>query len=229
MHIITMDEYNKDDLKNIFNEIRQKRIPTVIKKGVNYFPNLYNWDKTYIINKFGNNECNYTYDSRPAYSNLKCNYKDYFNIYHNNTYSFTRKTYDINDKHKFIDELHFPNPFFLKTNIDKYIFYSGPEYTGSLPHSHGEALNLMVSGQKKWILFDRNDIMGDRLQRDYYNNYGKHKLWIDWYNNEYENLKKSIKIVEYTQEPNDIIYIPYDYSHTVFNNKETMGIIIEII
>ena len=43
---------------------------------------------------------------------------------------------------------NFPNPFFIKTNIDKYIFYSGPKYTGSLPHSHGEALNLMVSGQK---------------------------------------------------------------------------------
>ena len=71
--------------------------------------------------------------------------------------------------------------------------------------------------------------MGDKLQRDYYNNYGENKLWIDWYNNEYENLKKSIKIIEYTQEPNDIIYIPYNYSHTIFNNKETMGIVIEII
>ena len=52
MNIITINEYNKNDLKNIFNEIRQKRIPTVIKKGINYFPNLYNWNKTYIINKF---------------------------------------------------------------------------------------------------------------------------------------------------------------------------------
>ena len=59
--------------------------------------------------------------------------------------------------------------------------------------------------------------MGDKLQRDYYNNYGENKLWIDWYNNEYENLKK-IKIIEYTQEPNDIIYILYNYSHTIFNN-----------
>ncbi len=221
-----MNIINDIDLDK-FKQIKENRIPTLIKNGLKYFPKLQKWNKNYIIEKYGNEICNYSYHARPVRSNLYCNYIDFFNKY-NNTYSFSRKTFDITKIDTFIQDLTFPNPLFSKKNINKHIFFTGPEYSGALPHSHGPALNLMVYGRKRWIFFDANDTIGKKLEQYYYKKYPKDVLWIDWFKLEYKKLKKQIDIIECIQEPNDIVFVPNEYNHTVFNMKETMGIVIEL-
>ena len=222
----TIDNISKDK----FREIRLKRIPTLIKNGLSYFPNLEKWNKEYIVEKYGDIDCTYSYHARPVRSKSKTNYRNFFNKYNKETYTFTRKIYNINDeKGKIISDINYPNPFFDRVNIDRYIFYSGPKHTGALPHSHGPALNLMKYGRKRWIFFDTFYQDGKKLEQYYYNKYPLNVSWLEWYNKEYNSMDKFVKTVECIQEPNDLVFIPDNFNHTVFNEEETMGIVVELL
>lgn len=218
-----VNEINNND----FKVIKINRQPTLIKNGLKYFPKLKKWNIDYIIENYGEKSCSYSYHARPVRSKLECNYKTYFENY-NKTYTFTRKIFDINEKNTFIDDFTFPNPFLCIKDLDKQIFYCGPAYSGALPHSHGPALNLMVYGRKRWIFFDTLNEIGKKLENKYYQKYPKDVTWMDWFKIEYKNLKQQTNIIECIQEPNDIVYVPDNYNHTVFNMKDTMGIVVEL-
>ena len=211
-----------------FNKIKENRIPTLIKNGLKNFPELKNWNTEYIIKKYGKTNCIYTNDARPVSSRLTATYTDFFYNLSNKNYTFTRKMYDINNTLDFIDDFTFPNPYFSKNEIEKHIFYSGPATTGALPHSHGAALNLMIYGKKKWIFFDKITHIGKKLEQYYYKNYPPKSQYNDWYNSEYDTLKKTIPIIECIQEPTDIVFVPNQYNHTVLNLETTMGIVVEL-
>jgi len=208
-------------------KIKNNRTPTLIKNGVYFFDNLKKWNENYIIDTYGNLNCNYSYHARPVRSNLQTTYVNYFNNLNNNTYTFTRTKY-LENNTDFIKDFTFPNPFFCKENIDKHIFYSGPKNTGALPHSHGSAINFMIFGKKKWIFFDTKTSIGKRLEQYYYTKYPKDIKYDEWYENEYEKLKKIVPLIECTQDSNDVVFIPKDYNHSVLNLEKTMGIVIEL-
>ena len=42
-----------------------------------------------------------------------------------------------------------------------------------------------------------------------------------------KNLIYKTDVIEFIQHPNDIVFVPRGYLHTVCNNKDTMGILIE--
>jgi len=215
---------------NDFNltKLNSTRIPTLIKNGLNYLPELKKWDKDYIIKNYGNLNCNYSYHARPVRSKLETNYLDFFNNKNNNSYAFTRKNYDINNKLDFIKDFTFPNPYFNKNEIVRHIFYSGPSNTGALPHSHTTAFNFMIFGKKKWIFFDTITSQGKNLQQYYYKTYPRDIQYNDWYKLEYNKLKETVPIIECIQEANDVIFIPNNYNHCVLNLEDTMGIAVEL-
>ena len=208
------------------NDLLKKRKPILFKNGLQYFPNLCNWDSTYLIQNYGTEICNYSYDARPVRSRNQTNLEMYFNRYQSNSYLFSRKVFDKHNK-TFINDLTFPNPFFNECNIEKYIIYSGPDKTGALPHSHGSAFNCMVYGEKKWIFFDSNTKTGKQLENYYYAKYPHTFTWMDWYNKEYENLLKLNITSEIIQQEKDIVYVPTCYNHTVFNKKQTLGLLLK--
>ena len=43
------------------------------------------------------------------------------------------------------------------------------------------------------------------------------------------SMDKFVKTVEFIQEPNDIVFITDKFNHTVFNEEETMGIVVELL
>ena len=209
-----------------FEEIQKKRIPTLIKNGLKDFPRIKEWNKDYILKKYGKSMCNYSYDSRPVRSKSICSISEYFNNYPD-SYSFTRKKFNPLETNVFTDDITFPNNLFYKKDIDKSIFYCGPSHTGALPHSHGAALNFMVYGKKKWIMFDTKTELARKVQQYYYEKYPS-AIWMEWFKAEYKNLKENIPILECIQEDNDIMFVPDGYNHTVFNMKPTMGVVVEI-
>ena len=84
----------------------------------------------------------------------------------------------------------------------------------------------MIYGEKKWILYDFNKITAE-LTETYGKKYKKNIMWKNWYKNEYKNLISKTDVIEFIQQPNDIVFVPNRYLHTVYNNKNTMGILIE--
>ena len=213
-----------NELYNKFTEIKQNNMPTVFKNGIDIFPELKKWNTNYILEKYGNNLCSVTYDNDAVvdfYFLNKCiTYKDYFNDF-KHTLSFTRND-NINEINSFINDITFPNPFFKKNDIISYYIYCGPRESGLLPHSHSHALNIMTYGMKEWIFYNNK-----KLTEYYTYKYIRNVKYKEWYKNEYENLKKNEKIIEYTQNLTDIIYIPKKYSHCIYNKKHTLGIAIE--
>ena len=213
------------DLSN-FKEYVDGRIPVLIKNGLDEFNQLQKWTEDYIINKFGHRECKIANHSRPVRSKTKTTYLDFFSNKLTDFYSFTRIKYDKNNK-LFINDITFPNKFLNELDLDKHIFFAGPKDTGALPHEHGNALNLLVSGKKKWVMFDTYLHKGKAYQNYYYKQYtSKHKS-IDWFNTEYDRLSTDVKLYECVQESNDIIFIPKGFSHTTLNKTEVLGIVLE--
>tara|TARA_R110000765_G_scaffold187129_1_gene292740 strand:- start:676 stop:1386 length:711 start_codon:yes stop_codon:yes gene_type:complete len=222
-------------------KLKESRTPTLIKNGLKYFPKLKKWNKDYIIEKYGELTCWYSNDARPAYYNLTTTYKEFFNNLSNENYTFTRKprlsrlkkdsglvNNPNTDNNDFIQDLTFPNPLFTELEIRFLQFFAGPKKSGALPHAHGQVLNIMVYGRKKWIFFDGEADVAKNLVDGYAKNYPTKSQWGDWYDSEYSNLTSVIPVIECIQEQDDIVFIPKNYVHTVLNLQDTMGVVIEI-
>ena len=87
----------------------------------------------------------------------------------------------------------------------------------------------MKYGRKRWIFFDTFYQEGKKLEQYYYNKYPIDISWLEWYNKEYNSMEKYVEKVECIQEPNDLVFIPDKFNHTVFNEEETMGIVVELL
>ena len=81
------------------------------------------------------------------------------------------------------------------------------------------------------MLFDTNTSAGKKLQEEYYNKY-KYKEMVtssDWLDIEYNTSLKEYKdgggeVYTFHQEAGDGILIPTNWSHTVINLDECLGI-----
>ena len=125
-------------------------------------------------------------------------------------------------------ELTFPNPLFTFSELRNWLFFISPSGSGVLPHAHLDVLNILISGRKRWILFDKlYSAQSESLHRKYLA-YGKDFSWEDWYEQEYDELCETLPVFECEQEAGDILYIPAHYVHAVFNLGEVLGMIYAI-
>ena len=111
------------------------------------------------------------------------------------------------------------------------IFYAGNKNTGALPHHHQTAFNILVSGRKRWVLFETDTPMGAKLQDKYSLDYpyGYFLNSKHWFENEYNTTlaihkKRGGEVYEFIQEAGDVVLIPNQWSHTVLNLEESLGI-----
>ena len=203
------------------NDVRL-RTPKLYKGILStYFPTIASWTSDYIINKYGTRTCKYSFHGRPVAQDNETTYSNFFN--NNVGYTFTRTS---SASSYFVDEVDWDvNTLFTKDDILRTIFFAGPKNTGALPHRHGDAFNLCVEGKKQWIMFDTITKEGLDLQKRYKRDYPVGSLWKTWYDNEYKSI--NVPIIEFTQLPGDIVYVPRGYSHTVYNHEQTLGIVFE--
>jgi len=242
-------ENNKWDFKlyeyfvNKFTHINKKSIhstPELIKQNVYKF-GINHWDDKYIIKTSGDSLSYITKWGRPVepidknkmdtHYGFKDTFKKYFELYKKDGYyNFTKLELTNKETPPFINDIKIPKEI-SHLGLDLSIFFSGNKGTGALPHIHPVAFNLLVSGKKKWILFNTNMPEGARLQEDYYRRYG-YETTInskDWFNKEYDTSLKEYKknggvVYEFIQEAGDVVYIPDWWSHTVLNLEDSMGI-----
>jgi len=211
-------------------EFQARDQPLLIRNGVSLFPQVQAWTGDLISKKYPQMKCKYAKDSRPVRSKMITTYSDFFANKAETFYTFTRTQYTPDDTAAFIEDFQFPNPLFTQNDIDKHIFFSGPAGTGALPHEHGAALNFLVSGEKRWVMFDAKTDKGSRYQQYYYRKYPANHMSTEWFEQEYNQLMATadMKVYECVQQANDIVYIPAKFSHTTLNHTAVLGIVIEL-
>ena len=118
-------------------------------------------------------------------------------------------------------------------NIDSFIIYNAPKNTGVLPHSHGDSINILKNGKKKWIFCngDRIQIINkeiplcEKAREDCIKKNNKVN-WMNWYEN-YRNIQKTCQI-ECLQESGDIILVPRTINHSVYNIEDSLGTVVDL-
>ena len=209
--------------------------PHLIRNGISKW-GISHWNEEYIIKTDGDRQTDATPYGRPVSKHTSCTYKEFFNEYKpKGYYTFNRSRLGLsipNVGPKFIKDITFP-PEFRNYNFKQHIFFAGNSGTGALPHNHSTAVNLLVYGKKKWILFDANlnNTKGYELQQQYWNEYPykeetSSKEWLEKeYNTSLQKYKDSGgEVIEFIQNDGDVVFIPNGWSHTVVNLDECMGI-----
>ena len=232
--IIDLDEVYFDDAnqKEFFNNYFNKRIPVLIKGGAKDWPLMQKWNKSYVIKKAGGHMCTVVTDSRPASSTIRTTLKDYFKNYKGKS-TLTLQKYEEGSVLPLLNDLPIPSPFFSSQSIRRYFFFHSVKDAGTLPHKHGDAFNVLVSGSKRWIFHDASIEIapkGNAKLTEYAKTYPSGSTAQSWFKKELPDLANSLKktqVYQCIQEPGDIVFIPSEYSHTVLNLSEVMGVVID--
>ncbi|WP_452226141.1 hypothetical protein [Lacinutrix cladophorae] len=233
--VLKIDEvlYSELDKNTFLTKYLNPRVPLIIKNGAHDWPLIKLWTKDYISEKNGDYLCTVISDSRPAYSKDKTTLKNYFNT-HKNKSTLTLEGYDRKKEPFFLKGIKFPNMFFSKKNIHRFFFYHSVKDAGTLPHIHRDAFNILREGEKRWVMYDADRIIapnGYSLMMKTHKKYPPGTHAKDWFKKEYAKLPAKVdKVYECIQSPNDIVFIPINYCHTVINNSnEVLGLVVEVL
>jgi hypothetical protein len=217
--------------------------PALLENSVDEF-GIMHWDKDYIIEKDGNTKVNVTNWGRPVSKNLNISIEEFYKTYKNDGYYIfsVAPMVEYIPQHlkrqpyyqilNIINDINIPNRY-KDFKFDMTLLYVGNIGMGALPHNHGAAYNLLVSGKKKWLFFDTSKEDGIELQKQYYNDYPYKTLSDiqDWYDNEYNTSIKKYRdgggvVIEFIQNAGDVVVVPTLWSHTVLNIEECLGAVL---
>eukprot|EP00942_MAST-04A_sp_MAST-4A-sp1_P006711 g6711.t1 len=99
------------------------------------------------------------------------------------------------------------------------LFSVGPKYSYTSFHIHSSAFNYLVSGAKKWFLCPPAILCSGNSDANV----------IDWYKKIKKDELKFINIIEFTQLPGEVVYIPGGWSHAVINvDTISVGLAVEL-
>ena len=221
--------------------ILDKSVPHIVENAA-VRCNIQHWTAEYLSEQGGDHLCNVTRRESglgitPGTMGKRMTYKDFFQSYYNEGwYTFTRLP--VLAAPSFLQQTSIPLRY--KENI----IYSGMKGNGALPHKHGDAFNILVSGMKEWILFDTKLPEGQKLQKYYRQKYYLHEYpHVEYMEVDYEEkLKKFFEeelnttLHKHKQEGNEVIcltqktgqgvFIPRGWSHSVLNQEDCLGLII---
>ena len=231
--ISRMDEVDINSITR--EEFHQKyflqRDPLVIRNGAKDWPLMQKWTEDYLITQGGGYQCNIIHDSRPASSKDRTLLKHYFAL-HKDKSTLTLDSYDPTSKIFFLEDIALPNICFNEKDISRFFFYHANKNGGTLPHSHGDAFNILREGEKRWVMYDADkDVApkGHQLMLKTYKRYPAGTHAKDWFNKDYSKVSKTEKAYECIQKKGDIVFVPRNYAHAVVNNSEVLGIVVEVI
>jgi len=201
--------------------------PQVIPNAAKDF-GIDHWTAAHLAKNSPGYRCNVSKSGRPVVECLSVSYSEFFDKYHpSGWYTFSRRPWGYGAL--FMRDIVIP-PSWSGTRFVKHIVYSGPKGTGALPHVHGAALNILVSGTKKWVMFDATTAAGERLQTRFYKDYpyGTELNTVEWLYREQGALDSHPEsVVEITQHRGEGVVVPKGWSHAVMNTEETLGLVLE--
>jgi hypothetical protein len=115
-----------------------------------------------------------------------------------------------------------PPPSLLQdTRIVLSQFFVGSAATGSFPHFHGHALNILVHGKKLWYIFPPNEA---------HFNVKNISKWVseDWPTIAGRTLDaQRAGVAQCMQEAGDAVFVPQSWGHAVFNTAPSVGVAYE--
>src|SRR5690606_16691993 len=183
------------------------KIPLIIKDGAKNWPLFDKWNKDYIIRSFGNYKCTIVSDSRPAFSKVQDTLKNYFQD-HKGKSTLTLEKFISKNKSPFLKDIIVPNTLFKEEDIARYFFYHSVKNAGTLPHTHGDAFNILQAGKKELIFYNANRQAaprGFKELQECHKKYPPGAQASEWFNTELPKLPKKVeKVYRCIQEPGDI-------------------------
>lgn len=114
-----------------------------------------------------------------------------------------------------------PPPVLHGTRVVLSQFFIGDAGTGSFPHFHGHALNVLVHGQKQWHFFPPNHA---------HFNVKSIGRWIkeDWGSiSTRKDAAQRAGVAMCAQEAGDAVYVPQYWGHAVYNTAPSIGVAYE--
>lgn len=97
-------------------------------------------------------------------------------------------------------------------------FSLGPAGSGSPPHYHMAAVNVLVYGRKRWTLLPPNDaVYGALPVREWHAAGGPEAL-----------RDQGHRVLECVQRPGDMLYVPDHWGHAVLNMEPSVGFATEV-
>ena len=102
--------------------------------------------------------------------------------------------------------------------VDQSEASSGPAGSGSPPHYHMAAVNVLVYGRKRWTLLPPNDaVYGALPVREWHAAGGPEAL-----------RDQGHRVLECVQRPGDMLYVPDHWGHAVLNMEPSVGFATEV-
>jgi hypothetical protein len=114
-----------------------------------------------------------------------------------------------------------PPPVLHGTRVVLSQFFVGDAGTGSFPHFHGHALNVLVHGQKQWFFFPPNHA---------HFNVKSIGHWIkeDWGSiSKRKDAAQRAGAAMCAQDAGDAVYVPQYWGHAVYNTAPSIGVAYE--
>ena len=100
-----------------------------------------------------------------------------------------------------------------KFGYNNYQLMIAPAKAGASPHFHNSALNLLVFGEKLWLLYPPLTA--------FYSTKHVHS----WFREDYNRLSSNgVTPLKCLQQPGDIIWVPDMWGHGVIYTKDSVGI-----
>jgi len=123
---------------------------------------------------------------------------------------------DFVNKPQLLHGLHLELPAWAQSLTPaSHQFYLGPPGSGAPVHFHGDALNLLAYGRKRWFL------MHPKLTA--YMRTPPVTWWKSKQPSGYEAAKRAAHLYECTQQPGEAIFVPKGWGHGTANIETSIG------
>jgi hypothetical protein len=199
------------------------------------------WTDDWLLENFGDIECQVSLDSRPANSTFR-EYeplRDYLEGLRETKTPRREVEYIFQPRmeHAFepgkarpAEDLDVPRPIWRLGEDTSWWLTLGPTLSGTLPHFHRAAINVLARGRKRWAIYvGSNPIHTQKLLQEGFSEYGAGSQVQDWFVRECPQLRsrRRVQLWECVQEPGDLLYVPPYFIHAVVNLEPVLGFSIQ--
>lgn len=208
------------------------RIPVLLKGAASHWELMTKWSVEYLIETMGDHQCAVSQDSRPAHAKNKGSLRDYFSA-RSGVGTLTYTPFDQGEPQLpgFFRDIPLPNPYFSKEDIAGFAFFHADDNSGTLPHCHLDAFNILHKGVKRWALYDAapdTAPQGWEMLKRCFREYPAGTHAKDWFAEGLVQLgQEGVAVHECRQEAGDIVFIPEYFSHAVLNLSEVQGLVVQ--
>lgn len=204
------------------------RTPVILRGMAANWDLMHKWTPDYLSEHIGDFQCTIVHDSRPDLAQETCSLATYFRE-HAHLDTMTIVGLAKRDERRFFRDIPLPNPCFDREQLSAFFFFHSHEGSGSLPHCHEDAFNMLQCGSKRWVLYDADPELSPQGHAELakcLTEYGKGRHVREWFAEGLESLAcAGIRVYEGVQSAGDVVYVPARFAHAAMNASETLGLV----